>query len=235
MDIFIKYTNIAFKSLVLDDCRYVINTNDNVISRTLENGSYWEPYMHSYFKKYIKPNSLVLDIGANIGTHSVVIAKVCPTTTVHAFEPMDIHYDLLELNKHMNSLSNIICHNVGLGSEPGIMYQPNLEFEKEGNFGGHGLSYEKTNKEISIKTIDMYNFSNVSFIKCDVEGFELNVLKGALDTIIKNKPVMIIEVWDIQSEVFFNDKIILHLLNIYNYKQINHLHGIADYLFTSKE
>ena len=130
MDIFKKYKNIAFKSLTVEDCNYVINTNDNVISRTLENGSYWEPYMHMYFKTHIKPNSLVLDIGANIGTHSVVIAKSCPNSTVHAFEPMDMHFDLLELNKNMNSLSNLVCHNVGLGAESGIMYQPDLEFDK---------------------------------------------------------------------------------------------------------
>jgi FkbM family methyltransferase len=234
MNLFKKYKNIPFKSIIVDECNYVININDNVISKSLDDGNYWEPYMHFYFDKYITPNTLVLDIGANIGTHSIVMAKANPTVQIHSFEPMDIHYDLLVVNKNMNNLNNLHCYNVGLGESESIMYQPKLEFDKEGNFGGHGLTYEQTEKEIIIKTIDQYNLTNVSFIKCDVEGFELNVIKGGIQTIMRNKPTMIIEVWDTQKEMFFNDNTILQLLNIYKYEIISHMHGIADYLFTLK-
>ena len=233
MELLIKYKNIPFRCTDVNKKSFILTDNDTIISNELKKGNEWEPYMLEYFQKYIKHNSTVIDIGSNIGTHTINIAKMFPDTIIHAFEPLDLHYDILNQNIKINNLSNVTTYKKGLSNKKGVMYEPNINFCKPDNFGGFGLQEQKSNKPVDIITLDSLSIENISFIKCDVEGHELNVLEGAIETIEKNKPTLIVEVWQQNHKFFFNSNLYKKLKSMnYKDKQISNMHGVCDYIFT---
>jgi len=180
---------------------------DKGISQHLYNKNViWENHILELIYKYIKPNSVILDIGANIGTHTVGIInyfkKYPPTnTTIISFEPQKIMYDALCHNvKQSEPNINFILHNVGLSDKNNIIYNIVPDYKNTDNPGGFGLVFndKPTNnpreEKVSINTLDIFDLSNISFIKIDVEGHENEVIKGAENTIKKSKPVMIVEI-----------------------------------------
>jgi FkbM family methyltransferase len=128
----------------------------------------------------------VLDIGANIGCISQALAVA--GHRVWAWEPQPELYKLLVLNT-MGLTVNLA--NCALGAKPGTAYMPLVDYSKPGNFGGLGLGSGKL--PVEVQTLDTYCLDNISLIKIDVEGFEEEVLLGALDTIERNKPIIYLE------------------------------------------
>ena len=128
---------------------------------------------------------LVLDIGANIGNISQ--ALISAGHYVIAFEPQPEVFELLKLN-----CPGARTYNVGLGSLNTIMQIPKLDYSKRGNYGaisiGTGIGLD-----VEVKTLDSFNFENVSLIKIDVEGFEEEVLLGGELTILNSKPIIYLE------------------------------------------
>ena len=130
-------------------------------------------------------NGLVLDIGANIGC--VTQALVAAGQQVYAFEPQPELFKLLELNCPTAGL-----HSCALGSKSGYADMPAVDYSKRGNFGGLGIG-AGVGLKVEVKTLDSFNYTNVSLIKLDVEGYELEVLKGAVDTIKRCQPIIYLE------------------------------------------
>lgn len=130
---------------------------------------------------------LCLDIGANIGCISQ--ALVTSGFSVVAFEPQPVLFALLEENV------DCVAHNVALGSVAGLATMPKVHYSAKGNFGGLGVGESSIygNITVGMNTLDAYNFSGVGFIKLDVEGYELEVLRGGLGTICRDRPVLYIE------------------------------------------
>lgn len=211
---------------------YYVNKNDTCISQWLLNGNIWESFMIEYFKRYIKENSNIIDIGANIGTHSIILSKLFPNCKVIAFEPIIWQYNILNKNIKINNITNCIAYNNGLGSKNFKMYaNPEvMEIEQHHNFGAYPLKEKKENDichEVDIIPLDSYNFKNISFMKIDVETHEIEVLKGSLETIKLCKPIIIIEV-DPNLVQLFIDFVNIYILPLgYTYKKISH----CDYLF----
>lgn len=146
-------------------------------------------------EQFVTTNGTFVDIGSHIGTYSVILSKKCKQ--VIAFEPQEKIYECLNTSITCNNCNNIITYNVGLGSEE---CEKTLYHVSED--GGGSSLLQNTNKKvistekIIIKTLDNYNLSNIDFLKIDVEGYELEVLKGAANTLYNNKyPPFIFEVW----------------------------------------
>lgn len=127
---------------------------------------------------------LVLDIGANIGC--ITQALLAAGHAVWAFEPQPAVYELLTRNCAGASLEN--C---ALGREAGQAFMPKVDYSKYGNFGGLGLG--SGNLFVEVKTLDSFNFQDVSLMKIDVEGYEEEVLRGAVETINRCKPIIYLE------------------------------------------
>lgn len=132
-------------------------------------------------------NKLSLDIGANVGAIAQMFEyHKYPCV---AFEPQPEIYKLLQKNFSGES------HNCALGSTNGTAQMPRLRYGAKYNYGGMSLNTrtELGSYPVPVKTLDSFNFDNVGFIKLDVEGWEEEVLKGAVNTINKYRPVMYIE------------------------------------------
>jgi FkbM family methyltransferase len=137
------------------------------------------------------PQNTVLDVGANIGNHSLYLAKFTTATTIHAFEPMPRSFEHLSANMKRNDCENVTLHNFALSDSSGVA---KMNFPDPTNQGMAKISEEGI--EVQVIRLDDLNIEKVSLIKIDVEGHELSVLRGGLETIRKNRPHLYIEIQD---------------------------------------
>jgi FkbM family methyltransferase len=169
---------------------YVEPNRHDTIKNVLRSGERWEPHILLLINKYAKPGTVVLDIGSHIGTFTMAMSKaVGDSGTVYAFEPQRKIYRELRKNCELNGIKNAVCHRLAIGDQPQI-----IEMDIEtypGSEGSTGIGGGGDRAEM--RTIDSFNFTNVSFVKLDVERSEEQVLDGMVNTILKNKPVIAIE------------------------------------------
>lgn len=133
-------------------------------------------------------DKLVLDIGANIG--AIAQALEFSGFTVEAFEPQPEVFGLLQENVKGK------CHNLALAHRSGVTVMPKLRYDERNNFGGVVLgTASRANGAIQVKveTLDSFGYDNVGLMKVDVEGFEEQVLRGAVETIARCSPVLYLE------------------------------------------
>ena len=166
-------------------------------------------------------NNCVLDIGANIGNHTLYFFFECGIKKSYCFEPVTSTFNILSKNIDINRLSDkTILVNAAVGAEKGAAYI--IHYDKK-NIGSTQISIER-NGTIPVVSIDSLNIGEkIKLIKIDVEGFEVPVLKGCIQTIAKNKPYIMIEIQEA------NFDIIKSILLQYGYNYI-HL-DIHNYLF----
>ena len=141
--------------------------------------------------KAVLSNGLALDIGANIGNHSVYFSSVF--AKVYAFEPNPDTYCLLKFNS--KTLQNVKTFNIGLGEKTAEM----LLKENNTNLGGSFIVFESEKdsglQKVTVKTLDDLdeNLSEMVFLKIDVEGFEEKVIKGGIKRITNYQPIIVLE------------------------------------------
>lgn len=169
---------------------------DNGVERCLfETGTY-EKGILSLLEKYLKRGDCFIDVGANIGLMTIFAAKqVGQKGKVVAFEAHPETAKILEFNLNLNSITNVESCIYALGSENA---QTVIYDNWQVNRGGASLVISEENSvsyPIEVKTLDECLDSALipKVIKIDVEGFELEVLKGAKNSIQKFQPILIIE------------------------------------------
>lgn len=176
---------------VNDDIYWVDEKWDWVKSHYIKKGLVWEPHIVKLFKQYVKEGDTVIDIGGHIGTHTIALSRcVGPTGKVHVFEPQAKLFTELLVNTSINACKNVVPHRVALGSQEGVAY---IDHPCKTNEGMAQISSK--GERVKVSALDSFAISNVSLIKIDIEGYEIEALKGALATLKQNRPVMIVEVF----------------------------------------
>lgn len=134
---------------------------------------------------------LALDIGAHVGAVAVYLAR--KFERVIAFEPVPSTFEFLQLNTA--DIANITAMNVAIGPKAGEVYLSHYPRHGQLSHVDGGLDTDSTSRigPIPAQTIDSMELADVSFIKIDVEGFELPVLEGAVETIRRCRPLMLVE------------------------------------------
>lgn len=169
-------------------------SNDTGVEYTLyRRGTYEEGILDFLGKKFGGKGAFV-DVGANIGLMSIYVASKFPKSTVHAFEAHPLTMDIFKENIAINHLSNVEPYAFALGSEEG---EAMIYTDHGKNRGGASLLSPETLSEgfeIPVRRLDSMNLEKVEVVKLDVEGYELEVLKGAEQTIRRDHPILIIEV-----------------------------------------
>jgi FkbM family methyltransferase len=227
----INFSNGCFKFFVFDNC---------FISETIRNNKIWEPHMHDIFDKFIKKDSIVIECGCHIGSHTIKMASLCEK--IYGFEPMPATYNILKKNIELNSITNAIIYEKGVSDNKGTT---SFNWICDGDTGQCGLDnnpmgkpqwLKATDETINVEliTIDSLNLDKLDFMKIDVEGYEPLVIKGGFNTIKKCKPVIIMEVWKNhfgEVDINYTKQLFKELLDLgYEVEQV---FG-SDFLFTPK-
>lgn len=181
----------------LKKCRYgpmLYLTQDRYIGQSLDTYGEFSQGEMDLLGQVIGPGQVVLDIGANIGTHTVFFAqKVGPAGTVLAFEPQRVLFQILCGNVALGSLTNVHTRQAAVGSQAGTVSVPTLNYAGAGNFGGVSLEGQVHGENVSLLTVDQLGLTACHLIKIDVEGMESDVLAGAELTIGRLRPIVYVE------------------------------------------
>jgi FkbM family methyltransferase len=147
--------------------------------------------MSRVIKKFVFDTTTAVDIGCHYGFFTRFLSE--QFKTVHAFDFNDI-FKCFETNMQRFNCTNVIKHNHGLGEKQKYVATNDWSerHKRRGPLGNH-IDPEGKKQMQKIKTLDSFNLEGVGLIMCDTEGYELNVVKGALETIKKFKPVLVLE------------------------------------------
>jgi len=151
----------------------------------------------AFLKALIKPGDHIIEAGANIGSHTIGLAKAAGAGgRVYAFEPQPACYSILQAQIALNQISSIVAYPEAAGRERGHLWLPKTNYEALGNFGGVSLSQDQT---MGSQAVDVVSLDErcaevpCTLIKIDVEGMEEQVIRGAAKLIQKNRPIIYLE------------------------------------------
>jgi FkbM family methyltransferase len=159
-----------------------------------------DPEHKSLVYELIKPGMFVIDVGSNNGEMALNFARLTGKSgSVIGFEPVPANFKRCKYNFDLNGFANLKVESSALGDLCGNLFFDDMPLH---NSGGAFLSIDSNEQTMAIPvtTLDQYallnNLTRMDFVKIDVEGSELNVLKGAISAINTFKPMMCIEVND---------------------------------------
>jgi FkbM family methyltransferase len=145
-----------------------------------------------------RPRGTAVDVGANFGCWTLALAGYAHR--VVAVEPQPGCYELLMRSVLANGLSNVRGIHAAAGAKQGSVRIPVLDLDAASNFGGvsvaiaHHEQPDAPMVDVPVRRLDdLLRGEQVSFIKIDVEGFEANVVAGAVDTMRRCKPILFVE------------------------------------------
>jgi len=164
---------------------YLERVTDDSLKNVLKQGLPYEGNIGLMIDQLTIPGSIVIDVGAHIGTHTMTMSrKTGHQGMVLAFEPDKRSYlELLE-NLSLNQCTNVIpiCKALGNISHLSLLNKHKIEEEGDGEL-------------VETIPLDSLNLTNVSLIKMDIENYEFFAFQGAKETLLRNKPVIIFECW----------------------------------------
>ncbi|MGQ7945240.1 FkbM family methyltransferase [Flavobacterium sp. WC2509] len=209
--------------------------------------SYNEVMVLELIKSYTLKGYNFIDIGANIGLHSLTAASSNPTIEIYSFEPEPNNYQNFVENIVLNKYLNIRPFKMGLGD---FSINKTLNINEGWNKGKHSLklNFEGSNKKINIPLTTLDSFKeNIKFekliIKIDVEGYEKEAIDGAKSVFYQTENIILIIELLQENNGFLNCEVITNNLIenkfecIYKISDNNNLHkvdgfkGSADYIF----
>ena len=175
------------------------------VSHAIRTLGAWGPEQVALFERLVKPGMTVVDVGANIGHHSVVLARLAgPAGRLLAFEPQPFVHRVLEANLALNGCSNAEAVRCALGASEGEAAMMPLDYAQGAwNVGGLGLdqapreagSGAQQRLAVPVRRLDdVVQDLAVDFVKCDAEGYDHEVLKGAQDLLRRCRPMLLLEV-----------------------------------------
>lgn len=182
-----------------------INTKDLIGWKIFFFGEY-ETGTNEAMARYIKPDDIVIEAGANLGSETILIARQLKGGHLYSFEPNPYTFDRLKVNVNINGLKNVDVYDDALGEKDGTIH---FHIYPK-NFCNPGMSSKymatKETRKIDVNQLTLDTFvkthhvPRVNFIKMDIQGAEMDLILGAHDTISKYKPTIFAEAFDL-----FND------------------------------
>lgn len=194
------------KGVGLRQCRHgpmLYLLNDRPIATALEAYGEWSEGEIGLLSRWVRPGDTVVEAGANIGTHTVPLAKLAgPSGRVVAIEPQRMMYQLLGGNLALNRLGNVDTYRVAVSDKPGPIDIPSVDyFGQVNNYSAMPLEDARNRKgyagldfeTVPAITIDSLKLRTVRLIKMDVEGMEPQALRSARYLIERTRPILYLE------------------------------------------
>ncbi|MHB1590858.1 MAG: FkbM family methyltransferase [Sulfuricella sp.] len=176
-------------------CRHglmLFNRHDRYVGRALDLYGEFSEGEVALFQRLLSPGDIALDVGANLGAHTVPMARLVGRRgRIYAFEPQRMMFQTLCANLALNDLINVEARQAGLGAEAGVARVADLSPWLMENFGGVSLGEGPT--EVPVETVDSLGLERCRLIKIDVEGMEREVLLGARGTLARLRPFLYVE------------------------------------------
>jgi FkbM family methyltransferase len=171
------------------------NKNDHYIGGAIAKYGEYSGLEMTLFKQVCTAGNLVIEVGANLGAHTVGLARLVGTTgRILAFEPQRLVFQTLCANVALNSLENVDCYWSAVARENGMITVPELSPHVKNNFGGLSLGDAKNGVQIPCMTLNDFSYlPRVNFVKIDVEGMEADVIRGGDKLLRKFKPTLYVE------------------------------------------
>jgi FkbM family methyltransferase len=170
----------------LGESKFYYRSDDRFIGQRVALGKY-EPYETKLILRQLKPNQVVIDVGANIGYYTMLIAN--KVKKVYALEPDKTNFEILKKNILANNLKNVVAIRAAAGSKKSRL---NLYKSKE-NLGDHKLYGDGKKERVRVVKLDELVREQVNLIKIDTQGWEPEVVAGAKKIITKDKPIIFME------------------------------------------
>jgi FkbM family methyltransferase len=175
---------------------FMYNRNDAFVGRGLDLYGEWCDFEIQLMRLFIKPGDIIIDAGANIGTHTVAFANIVGQTgVVHAFEPQRRNFQMLCGNVAINGLDNVFCHQAAVGDALGQIRLPAMpSADTHFNFSAVAIGNGADEGEsVPLVTLDSLNLPSCRVIKIDTEGMEPQVLSGARGIVERYRPILYLE------------------------------------------
>jgi len=205
--------------IVGDEVKFIKISDTDLINNIMEQGFFEANVLQTAANVLRgKTEGVVLDIGANMGSFTIPLAYYNPQYTFVCFEPQRMVCYQLCGNVAINRLNNVVVHNVALGSERTQLLLDMPDYENESNIGAFSLDKEVrehndylcstkgVKQKVDVLTLDSkIHDTNIALIKIDVEGMELEVIKGGLELLKNNSyPPILFESW--KSKAWFKPR-----------------------------
>lgn len=167
------------------------NKNDRFIGRSLQYYGEWGQAELNFLQLILTPGSVVIDVGANIGTHTIPLAQ--QVKYVYAFEPQRLSYQMLCGNIALNGLSNVYAFQQGLADTVKEVKVPVIPADDIRNRGSLNIEGHTEGEPVLLMTLDDLELTQCHLIKIDVEGMEASVLRGGRQTLQRLRPFLFVE------------------------------------------
>lgn len=182
----------------------------------------------SWCKQFLSADKILVDIGAHMGTYSLCLKDYC--REAHAFECQRSTYGCLTSGVEANEATNVKTYNIALGCKEGKEILHKVSEDGGGStlsaqFPGKMGMMVKEVEMVALRTLDSFDLKEVGLIKIDVEGWELEVILGSLQTLRNsNYPPILFEAW---PDDWYRAKreAVISVLEALEYK----IHSVAGY------
>jgi FkbM family methyltransferase len=173
----------------------LFNRHDVYIGRSIGKYGEFSEGEISLFAQICRPGDIVVEVGANIGAHTLALANLVGSQgRVHAFEAQRVVFQTLCANVALNSLTHVECRQLALGERVGTLMIPDFVYSEEGNFGGVEVSRFSEGFPVPLARLDdVLDLPSCRLLKIDVEGMEREVIAGAAGTLAKHRPFLYVE------------------------------------------
>ncbi|MDG6895652.1 FkbM family methyltransferase [Volucribacter amazonae] len=186
----------------------------------------WSEVEVAFFHDILTEQSNIVEVGANLGLHTIPLAKKANKGKLFCFEPQRIIFQLLCGNITMNNLTNVYAYQQGVGREQSKCEIHSTNYNESWNYGSFSLDKsfsteqdyqgEIETEQVDIICLDKHQQINqldsLTLLKVDAEGFDLQVLQGAEKVIAKYQPIIFIEAH------FYQAPVLIRYLNQLNYQ-----------------
>lgn len=205
---------------------------DYIFEKIKKTKTFYEIDLLNYLTFVYKKLDLIIDVGANIGNHSVFFGSILANKVI-SIEPNPVVASILEENLEKNLINSLVISK-GLSFEES-KNRLNISYSKE-NLGMSKIdpnSSLQDSIEIELTSLDSlteeYQLNKIDLIKIDIEGYEMNALKGAVKTLDQGSFDLLVEISDLNLKKDFDE-----FLSKYDYKAVTRWGATDMWHYTKK-
>ncbi len=189
----VRFTQDDIRTVDMESFKLVTDRRDFAVGLAIGPGAPWEPHLSEFFTGHVKPGMTAVDIGANVGFHSMLLASLVGADGhVLSFEPNSENCRLITLSAAENGFQHIELFPIALTDAPGALpFTPAV--------GSNGVLLPSGRETLlhpncimvpAMRLDDVVGHRRIDFIKADIEGAEYRALSGAIRIIERNRPII---------------------------------------------